>query len=123
MSGIGDVLSHYYPGWEEPEDYGDDWIPCLCPFHGESNASASISPDRGAFRCHGCGETGDVISIIRKKEGVTYQEAIGRYEELSPGGDASVFVKSPRKSGGRVAGGTRTSPSAGNRTVRSRVRG
>ena len=55
---------------------GDGWIPVRCPFHGDSNASASVNPEFGKFKCHGCEVHGDAWDLIQTREGCTLQEAI-----------------------------------------------
>jgi DNA primase len=71
----------------------------LCPFHQEKTPSFGVSPDRGTFKCFGCGEGGDAISFVQKKEGVDFVGAIEwladrfnvplEYEESSPQADAA----------------------------------
>jgi DNA primase len=66
----------------------------LCPFHQEKTPSFGVSPDRGTFKCFGCGEGGDAIAFVEKIEKVDFVGAIewlaGRfnvpleYEESSP---------------------------------------
>ncbi len=38
----------------------------LCPFHADSNKSLSFSNDKGLWKCWGCGEKGDIITLIKK---------------------------------------------------------
>jgi DNA primase len=66
----------------------------LCPFHQEKTPSFGVSPDRGTFKCFGCGEGGDAIAFVEKKENVDFVGAIEwladrfgvrlEYEETSP---------------------------------------
>lgn len=123
MSVIADVVSYYFPEWDEPYDHGGEWLPCLCPWHGDEHPSASISPERNAFNCSACGKKGDVISIIRTEEGVTYQEALDRATELSPGCDPGVLTSTTGKSRRGVSRRAGSAPGSRNRAVRSRVRG
>jgi DNA primase len=66
----------------------------LCPFHQEKTPSFGVSPDRGTFKCFGCGEGGDAITFVEKMENVDFVGAIEwladrfgvqlEYEETSP---------------------------------------
>ena len=48
----------------------------LCPFHGEKTPSFHVHPDRGFFKCFGCGAGGDVITFLEKLENVPFPEAV-----------------------------------------------
>jgi DNA primase len=66
----------------------------LCPFHQERTPSFGVSPDRGTFKCFGCGEGGDAITFVEKHENLDFVGAIEwladrfgvplEYEETSP---------------------------------------
>lgn len=43
-----------------------------CPFHNEKTPSFSIKQDGQFFKCFGCGESGNVITFIRKMENVDF---------------------------------------------------
>ncbi len=47
----------------------------LCPFHGEKTPSFHVHPDRGFFKCFGCGAGGDVIKFVQQLENLTFPEA------------------------------------------------
>lgn len=49
----------------------------LCPFHTEKTPSFYVNPDKGVFRCHGCGAGGDVFKFVQVHEGVGFVEAVG----------------------------------------------
>ena len=48
----------------------------LCPFHNEKTPSFSVSEQKKIFHCFGCGEGGDQISFIMKKENLGFREAV-----------------------------------------------
>lgn len=48
----------------------------LCPFHNEKTPSFNVNPERGVFKCFGCGEGGDAISFVMKHEQLTYPETL-----------------------------------------------
>src|SRR4051812_21760601 len=66
----------------------------LCPFHQEKTPSFNVLPERGTFKCFGCGEGGDAISFVEKHENLDFVGAIEwladrfgvalEYEETSP---------------------------------------
>lgn len=119
-TGIAAVIQHYYPDWEPPEDT-HAWNKCLCPFHGEENASAAISYELQGFNCMGCSVRGDAISIIRhEQKEVSFAEAQRIAENLSVGGHKPVSRKPARKPSRRVFG--EQGPS-GSKSLRSGVRG
>lgn len=54
----------------------DGWAACLCPFHKDQNASASVNLRTGGFRCHGCGAHGDLISVHQRITGLQFKAAV-----------------------------------------------
>ena len=48
----------------------------LCPFHNEKTPSFSVDPDKGWYKCFGCGKAGDVIDFVRETEQLNFTEAI-----------------------------------------------
>lgn len=47
-----------------------------CPFHNETAASFTVSPDKGIFYCFGCQATGDVVGFVAKMENLQPLEAL-----------------------------------------------
>ncbi len=48
----------------------------LCPFHNEKTPSFHVNPDRGSYKCFGCGKAGDIIEFVRETEQLNFTEAI-----------------------------------------------
>jgi DNA primase len=48
----------------------------LCPFHSEKTPSFHVHPDKGFFKCFGCGVGGDVITFISKLENLAFPDAV-----------------------------------------------
>ena len=101
MSAIARVILHYFPRWEPPANR-KEWNPCLCPNHAEEHPSCAVNYDIGAIKCHSCGFKGDVLSIVKRQEGVSYSEAISTAERILEGGDEPVRVSTTGKRGRRV---------------------
>jgi DNA primase len=47
----------------------------LCPFHQEKSPSFHVTPDRGLYKCFGCGKGGDSISFVMETEHLAFTEA------------------------------------------------
>jgi DNA primase len=47
-----------------------------CPFHEERTPSFYVVPDKGFYKCFGCGKSGDVFSFIMEKQGMDFVEAV-----------------------------------------------
>ncbi len=71
---ISDVMENYAPVELKG---GSKWV--KCPFHGGGNertASCKIDDERGTFYCFGCHESGDIFSLVMKKEGLDFSSAV-----------------------------------------------
>lgn len=48
----------------------------LCPWHNDKNPSLSVDREKGLYNCFGCGESGDVFSLVEKMKGLSFREAL-----------------------------------------------
>ena len=48
----------------------------LCPFHKEKTPSFHVNPEKGIYKCFGCGEGGDIFSFIQKAKGLGFLDAV-----------------------------------------------
>lgn len=68
---IVDLISSYL----DLRRYNDTYK-ARCPFHSEKTPSFIVNERNQYFHCFGCGESGDVISFIMKKENMDFMEAL-----------------------------------------------
>ena len=88
------VLEHY--GFVVPSNRGG-WQSVRCAFHNDHVKSARLNIDNGGFRCFACDMAGDVYSLIMKREGVNYGEAIKIAEGIT-GESNGELRRKPRRS-------------------------
>ncbi|MBM7701491.1 DNA primase [Metabacillus iocasae] len=67
---IVDVISDYVQLKKQGRNYFG-----LCPFHGESTPSFSVSPEKQIYHCFGCGAGGNSFSFLMELEGLSFVEA------------------------------------------------
>ncbi len=51
------------------------WLLWRCPFHDDREPSLAVTEDNGRWHCFGCGESGDAITWLQKREGLSFKEA------------------------------------------------
>lgn len=71
------VISAYQPVTKKGKDYVG-----ICPFHDDSNPSMHISPTKRLFKCFSCGTGGNVIYYVKRRENVSYFEAMRKVAEI-----------------------------------------
>jgi DNA primase len=67
---IADLVSQYVPLQRAGRR-----LRARCPFHEEKTPSFYVDPERGHWKCFGCGESGDIFSFVMKMESLTFPEA------------------------------------------------
>ncbi len=48
----------------------------LCPFHKEKTPSFHVHPEKGIYKCFGCGEGGDVFTFVQKAKGLGFLDGV-----------------------------------------------
>ena len=71
------VISSY----QSLEKQGNDYVG-LCPFHADQNPSLHVSPSKQIFKCFSCQTGGDVFTYIRKKDGVSFVQAVKKAYQI-----------------------------------------
>lgn len=113
------TLKRLFPDFTAPR--GTGWVPVLCPFHGEEHTSAALNEELDGFKCHACGVSGDSIALLRREEGLSFEEARRLAAEVEPRRDVAVRGSYAGKPGRRVPSSSRVSVRGG-REVRGGVR-
>jgi DNA primase len=68
---IASLIGQYVPLRKR----GNDLVG-LCPFHAEKTPSFHVHPDRGFFKCFGCGAGGDAIAFVQKLENAPFGDVV-----------------------------------------------
>ena len=71
-SPVDEVIGEYL----QLRNAGGGSVKGLCPFHEEKTPSFNVTPSRGLWYCHGCGEGGDVIKFVQKIDALSFIEAV-----------------------------------------------
>ena len=66
-----------------------------CPWHDDAEPSLSVDREKGLYHCFGCGESGDVVSLVQKMKGVGFKEALAY---LKTHGATAVLEAKPASS-------------------------
>jgi DNA primase len=68
---IVDVIGEMVPLKKAGREYKAN-----CPFHEERTPSFYVVPDKGFYKCFGCGKSGDVFSFVMDRLGLDFVEAV-----------------------------------------------
>jgi hypothetical protein len=53
-----------------------------CPLHEDKHPSLRVYPATNSFHCFGCGEGGDALTFLQKKESLTFGQALEALEKI-----------------------------------------
>lgn len=112
---IQKLLELWFPGHDLPR-YSGGWLKMCCPFHDETRPSSSVNYDKDAFVCRACDWKGDAISLIKRKEGMGYSDALKFAERVLDKRYDKIQEQSSRKPG-RIVFGEARAPRTGTRQV------
>ena len=74
------------------------WAAALCCFHDDTDPSLNINFfAEGAWKCHGCSESGDLFSFHQKKHGTDFKGALQYFAEFLGIDPANVKPKATKK--------------------------
>jgi len=48
----------------------------LCPWHKDTSPSLSVDQVKGLYNCFGCGESGDIFTLVEKMKGYSFKESL-----------------------------------------------
>lgn len=69
----------------------------LCPFHQEKTPSFSVDPEKGFWKCFGCGKGGDAFTFLMQLERLTFPEALERLAERAGVQPAVTSYDAPKR--------------------------
>jgi DNA primase len=72
------ILESEYDLFFQKQSNGWHNTNCPLPEHDDSSPSFGVNSDSGTFHCFGCGASGDLISFVRKMEGLGFKQALER---------------------------------------------
>ncbi len=96
-----------------PKREGRSFKMC-CPFHGDDTPSLSVTPEKGLWRCFGCGEGGDAIAFLQRSQGLEFGEAADLWRQIS--GEEPKHARNVRE-GKRMGGDSNTNGTTGDGEV------
>jgi DNA primase len=86
-----EILNHYHIHIKE--EIGNDYI-TLCPFHDDKNPSFSVRKESGVYHCWGCGEKGNLVTLVSKLENISTKEAWKKINKKDNLGDSYRIINS-----------------------------
>jgi len=87
-----DIVSLFQEFGVSLNQKGKSWTG-LCPFHEDKNPSLSVDREKGLYNCFGCGESGDVVTLVEKMKHLSFREALSFLQKR---GGAAPAPNTPR---------------------------
>jgi len=87
-----------------------------CPWHDDKDPSLSVDREKGLYNCFGCGESGDMFTLVEKMKGCGFKEAL-RY--LSERTGKRLPQEKPSKPESRAAAAKQAPKKAAHNTEHS----
>ena len=72
---IIDYVRKFYPNKIRFVETSGNCCKAYCIWHKDNESPSLVFFSNGTYKCFGCGEHGDVITLVQKLENVTFQEA------------------------------------------------
>lgn len=95
---LSDVVGRYVQ-WDKRKtnaSKGEFWA--CCPFHGERTPSFHVTDSKHAFKCFGCGVSGDVFDFMKAMEGKRPREVAAMLgHDWTPGAQPARKVEKPQE--------------------------
>lgn len=73
---FGDVVAHYADRKAKRKIPSSGSATIQCLFHDDSDPSMSVNVDKGFYKCHACGASGDLFGFVMEQENCSFPEAI-----------------------------------------------
>jgi DNA primase catalytic core len=70
-----DIISLFAHFGVELKKVGKSYVGS-CPWHKDDTPSLSVDKSKGLYNCFGCGESGDVFTLVEKMKGLAFTEAV-----------------------------------------------
>jgi DNA primase len=70
-----DIVALFREFGVELKQKGKSFSGC-CPWHEDKTPSLSVDREKGLYNCFGCGESGDVVTLVEKMKSLPFKDAL-----------------------------------------------
>jgi DNA primase catalytic core len=92
-----DIVALFREFGVELKQKGKGWTG-LCPFHDDKTPSLSVDREKGLYNCFGCGESGDVVTLVEKMKHLTFKDSL-KFLQHFVGAVQTPYTPEPRAPG------------------------